>query len=218
MASRYTVQVLVDHALLRVDVEVVEPEIYEHFIQLLLAVDRANHPRLHQVLQHRRRFLPHRLGFRRQVLLGVVRVGAGRIRHRGALVVFGRGLGQLGFLLTLHLIEGPVVLVLERLRAHRERREAGELLLNLRVRDFLGVELLLGVADAHGFHARDVARLRAVGHPVQHMQNGRVVVFLGVAACADRNGRHERQRNEREKGDAKGAFGHVSPHNWLLSV
>ncbi len=76
-------------ALARVDVEVVEPEIGEHFLQLPLAVDRAKHLLFAELDDDAVGFLLHRLlGGRRRIavrLLFLARLDCGAFEFVGEL-------------------------------------------------------------------------------------------------------------------------------------
>jgi len=135
--------------LLPVDVEVIEPEVHHHFLELPVARDRARDPgRLHLPVDDRGPAL-------------------GRIRLHDLLAAhLARGQP------LLHLRAERRIVAVEGGRALREHRIGCERLLHRRIRNPARVELPLDVrGEAHPPHPLDVARSRSVAEPVQGVED-----------------------------------------------
>ena len=139
----------------RIHVEVVEPEIGEHFLELPLAVHGAEHLLLPQLDDHAVRLL----------LLALSEL---------------RALYRVERLLPLppRLDLRHLVRLRDLSRAHRQRPQPGQAGRDRAVRNALRMELLIDVApDAHRADSRDVARPRTKADAVQDMADRPVVAW-----------------------------------------
>ena len=138
----------------------VEPEIGQHFLELPLAVDRADQLLLGELHHHLIGALPH------------LRGGAGRW-HR--LVLFA-GPSRLLPAFPAHLQLRDLELFRDLTRAHADRGQAGKPRGDGAVRDPLRLQLLLDVALQTDFpDGCHVAGARTEAHPVEDVDDGFVV-------------------------------------------
>ena len=131
--------------LLRVDIEMIEPEIGQHFLQLPLAVDRAQQLLLAQLDDDAVGFLLHRL-------------------------FFGGRRAVVRFLFLARLDCRPFEFVGELARAHANRPQARETATHAAVGNAIGPQLFVDIAlDAGGHDAFDVPRPWPEADAVEHV-------------------------------------------------
>jgi hypothetical protein len=147
-------------ALARVDVEMVEPEIGQHFLELPLAICRAQNLLLAE-LDHDQ--------------IGLLLHGIGRLRRCRV--------GVFGVLLTVapRLEHRQLELLGNFARAHADRGQAGQPRLHRRVRKALGMELLVDISlYPHRPDLSDIPEARAEPDAVQDVDNRLVVIGQGT--------------------------------------
>ena len=168
MASRSVLRQVLPHlALADEDIEMIEPEVDEHFLQLALGQRGAQNLGLHQLADHGLRLLlRHSLFRRRRGLRRRVsgrHAGHRRVRRRACLLLFG---------LTPQAIGRLEVLRRQLRRAHGECREFAEPRVERAIRDTLGMQLLIDVrGEANLLDAGHVAGPRAVADAVEYVGN-----------------------------------------------
>ena len=143
-------------------VEVVEPEVHEHFLELALAVDGAEESGLFHLRDDLPVFLLGRAQFPPERAAGP---GGGRNRCR-------RGIGRLRRGLSLPRpafeLRRLVVIAKECVGIERQGDEPGKPSLERAVGDALGMELLVEPGlDPHPLDAREVAGARAIGQAIE---------------------------------------------------
>jgi hypothetical protein len=143
-----------------VDVEMVEPEIGQHFLELAVAVDRADQLLLGQLHHH---------------LVGALLHLRRRSRRLRRLVLIAGPSRLLPFLLT-HLKLRDLELLRDLARAHADRGETGEPGADGAVGDAFRLQLLFDVAlHADISHRRHVAAARSEANPVEYVDDGFIV-------------------------------------------
>ena len=168
-----------------VDVEVIEPEIRQHFLQLTLAVNRADDFLLAELDDDEVGALLHRVGRSRLRVLFVLRCG-----------------------ILLALFPGldlrDLVLLGDVARAQRQRRQPCEPRLDVRVVELFRTKLLGDVLlHAERPNPRQIARPWPEADAVEHVENQPVIVLrrrdaLQVPAAGQRHeGADDDRRNSR---------------------
>src|SRR6185436_39301 len=147
-------------ALARIDVEMVEPEIRENFLQLPVAVDRAKHFLLAELDDDT-------VGLLLNLHLRRIRLLSRRVDIRAGSVLLPVAPG---------FEQRPLELLGDLFRAQVDGREAGETPLDFRIADAGGMKLLVDVAlEADLPDAFDVSGTRTKADSVEHRDDRLVV-------------------------------------------
>ena len=164
-------QIAAHRSLAGEDVEVVEPEVDQHFLELARRIDGAQDFLLRQLVHHRAAALAQLA--QAGPLLGRHVVRAGGLARIGGVALRAGVLAPLGPALAQ---ERGVVALGDRRRVERQRLEVGQAGPHRGIRELLRMELLVEIAlEAHLTDARHVARRRAERRPRQHMGDRGVV-------------------------------------------
>ena len=183
-------------ALVPVNIEVVEPEIGHHFLELPFAVDATDEPVCNQLLQELLRTLQHVF---HHVFLNLLpscnllallgRIWACRLLVRldsqltGDLLRFWKLIEELG-------------------GAHRERIEVGYPVIRSCIGDSIGMELLLDVvAETQPLNAFDIIGSRPKTKTVKDMRD-----FLFFRNLLGRRDRRRRDEEKKQKNQNNGAY------------